>query len=446
MKKIMLDENEMPGKWYNIQADIEMEPPLNPQTHEPLKGEDMEPIFPKEVIRQEMSRERWISIPEEIKEIYLMWRPTPLIRAERLEKFLKTPAKIYFKWEGVSPPGSHKPNTAVAQAYYNAREGVERLTTETGAGQWGSALAFGARLFELALTVYMVKVSYEQKPYRRIMMETWGAEVIPSPSKRTKAGREILKKDANTSGSLGIAISEAVEDAVMHENTKYALGSVLNHVVLHQTVIGLEMKKQFEAIEEKPDVIIGCVGGGSNFSGGAFPFVYDKLHGEDFKIIAVEPKACPTLTKGLYEYDYGDTARLTPLLKMYTLGHTFIPPAIHAGGLRYHGDSPALSKLVKEGVIEARAYYQNEVFEAAKIFAQTEGFIVAPEAAHAVKAVIDEAIKCKERNEEKTIVFINSGHGHFDLAAYDAFNHGLLQDYEYPDELIKEALKSLPRT
>ena len=391
-----------------------------------------------------MSRQRWIAIPEEIKEIYRIWRPTPLIRATRLEKFLKTPAKIYYKWEGVSPPGSHKPNTAVAQAYYNAKEGVERLTTETGAGQWGSALAFAARLFELALTVYMVKVSYEQKPYRRIMMEAWGAKVIPSPSNATEAGRKILKERPDTSGSLGIAISEAVEDAATHENTKYALGSVLNHVVLHQTIIGLEMKKQFESIEEKPDVVIGCVGGGSNFSGGAFPFVYDKLRGEDIEIIAAEPMACPTLTKGVYRYDYGDTARLTPLLKMYTLGHTFIPPAIHAGGLRYHGDAPSLCKLVEDGIIKAKAFYQNEVFEAAKIFAQTEGFLVAPEAAHAVKAAIDEAIKCKENSEEKTIVFVNSGHGHFDLAAYDAFNHGMLQDYEYPDDLIKEALKNLP--
>jgi len=400
--------------------------------------------FRKELIKQEMSRQRWIAIPEEIKEIYRIWRPTPLIRATRLEKFLKTPAKIYYKWEGVSPPGSHKPNTAVAQAYYNAKEGVERLTTETGAGQWGSALAFAARLFELALTVYMVKVSYEQKPYRRIMMEAWGAKVIPSPSNATEAGRKILKERPDTSGSLGIAISEAVEDAATHENTKYALGSVLNHVVLHQTIIGLEMKKQFESIEEKPDVVIGCVGGGSNFSGGAFPFVYDKLRGEDIEIIAAEPMACPTLTKGVYRYDYGDTARLTPLLKMYTLGHTFIPPAIHAGGLRYHGDAPSLCKLVEDGIIKAKAFYQNEVFEAAKIFAQTEGFLVAPEAAHAVKAAIDEAIKCKENSEEKTIVFVNSGHGHFDLVAYDAFNHGMLQDYEYPDDLIKEALKNLP--
>ncbi len=442
--KISLDENEMPDKWYNIQADIDMPPPLNPSTMEPLKPEDMEPIFPREIIKQEMSKERWIRIPEAVREIYAIWRPTPLYRAKNLEKYLNTPAKIYYKWEGVSPPGSHKPNTAVAQAYYNAKEGVERLTTETGAGQWGSALAFASRLFELALTVYMVKVSYEQKPYRRVMMETWGAEVVPSPSNRTEAGRKIIEKYGDVSGSLGMAISEAVEDAAKNEDTKYALGSVLNHVVLHQSIIGLEMKEQFRAIDEKPDVITGCVGGGSNFSGGAFPFIPDVMKGEKIDIIAVEPKACPTLTKGLYKYDYGDSAGLTPLLKMYTLGHDFIPPSIHAGGLRYHGDAPTLCKLFDDGYIKARAYYQNEVFEAAKIFAQTEGFIVAPEAAHAVKAAIDEAIKSKKTGEEKNIVFINSGHGHFDLSAYDAFNSGMLQDYEYPDELIKEALKSLP--
>lgn len=445
MKKIFIEENEMPKKWYNIQADVDLPKPLNPANMQPLKAEDMEPIFSKEVIRQEMSKERWISIPQEVRDVYLMWRPTPLYRAYNLEKFLKTPAKIYYKWEGVSPPGSHKPNTAVAQAYYNAREGIERLTTETGAGQWGSALAFASHIFGLALTVYMVKVSYEQKPYRRVLMQTWGADVIPSPSNKTNSGKSILEKHPDTSGSLGIAISEAVEDAATHENTKYALGSVLNHVVLHQTIIGLEMKKQFESIDAYPDVVMGCVGGGSNFSGGAFPFVYDKLHGKDVEIIATEPMACPTLTKGIYRYDYGDTARLTPLIKMFTLGHDFIPPAIHAGGLRYHGDAPSLCKLVEDGYIKARAYYQNEVFEAAKIFAQTEGFVVAPEAAHAVKGVIEEALKCKKNGEEKTIVFVNSGHGHFDLAAYDAFNSGLLADYEYPEELIKEALKNLPK-
>jgi len=443
-RKILLEEEDMPDKWYNIQADIEIPPPLHPATLEPLKPEDMEAIFPKELIKQEMSRERWIRIPEEIKEIYRIWRPTPLYRARGLEKFLKTPAKIFYKWEGVSPPGSHKPNTSVAQAYYNAKEGVERLTTETGAGQWGSALAFACRFFGLKCTVYMVKCSYEQKPYRRILMQTWGAEVIPSPSDKTEFGRKVRQEMPSTAGSLGIAISEAIEDAIKHENTKYSLGSVLNHVVLHQTIIGLEMKKQFEMLDLKPDVMCGCVGGGSNFSGGIFPFVPDKMNGEEIKFIAAEPMACPTLTKGIYAYDFGDTAQQTPLLKMHTLGHDFVPPAIHAGGLRYHGDAPLLCKLVDEGIVKARAYYQNEVFEAAKIFAQTEGFVVAPETAHGLKAAIDEAIRCRKKKEEKVICFVNSGHGYFDLAAYDLYNNGVLQDYEYPEELIREAIQRLP--
>ncbi len=443
-RKILLEEEDMPDKWYNIQADIEIPPPLHPATLEPLKPEDMEPIFPKALIKQEMSKDRWIRIPEEVKEIYRIWRPTPLYRAIGLEKFLKTPAKIFYKWEGVSPPGSHKPNTSVAQAYYNAKEGVERLTTETGAGQWGSALAFACRFFGLKCTVYMVKCSYEQKPYRRILMQTWGAEVIPSPSDKTEFGRKVRQEMPSTAGSLGIAISEAIEDAIKHENTKYSLGSVLNHVVLHQTIIGLEMKKQFDMLDLKPDVICGCVGGGSNFSGGIFPFVPDKMKGEEIKFIAAEPMACPTLTKGIYAYDFGDTAQQTPLLKMHTLGHDFIPPAIHAGGLRYHGDAPLLCKLVDEGIVEARAYYQNEVFEAAKIFAQTEGFVVAPETAHGLKAAIDEAIRCRKKKEEKVICFVNSGHGHFDLAAYDLYNNGMLQDYEYPEELIREAIQRLP--
>ncbi|RLF47311.1 MAG: TrpB-like pyridoxal phosphate-dependent enzyme [Thermoplasmata archaeon] len=443
-RKILLEEEDMPDKWYNIQADIEIPPPLHPATLEPLKPEDMEAIFPKELIKQEMSRERWIRIPEEIKEIYRIWRPTPLYRARGLEKFLKTPAKIFYKWEGVSPPGSHKPNTSVAQAYYNAKEGVERLTTETGAGQWGSALAFACRFFGLKCTVYMVKCSYEQKPYRRILMQTWGAEVIPSPSDKTEFGRKVRQEMPSTAGSLGIAISEAIEDAIKHENTKYSLGSVLNHVVLHQTIIGLEMKKQFEMLDLKPDVMCGCVGGGSNFSGGIFPFVPDKMNGEEIKFIAAEPMACPTLTKGIYAYDFGDTAQQTPLLKMHTLGHDFVPPAIHAGGLRYHGDAPLLCKLVDEGIVKARAYYQNEVFEAAKIFAQTEGFVVAPETAHGLKAAIDEAIRCRKKKEEKVICFVNSGHGYFDLAAYDLYNNGMLQDYEYPEELIREAIQRLP--
>jgi len=442
-RKIILDENEMPKKWYNIAADVSLPPHLHPATREPIKPEDMKPIFPNEIIKQETSRERWITIPDEVREIYRIWRPTPLYRAKKLEEYLKTPAKIFFKWEGVSPPGSHKPNTAVAQAYYNAMEGVERLTTETGAGQWGSALAFATRMFDMKCTVYMVKCSYEQKPYRRIIMQTWGADVVASPSERTDFGRKIRKEMPSTSGSLGIAISEAIEDAAKDENAKYALGSVLNHVVLHQSIIGLEMKEQFRKMDMMPDVITGCVGGGSNFSGGIFPFVPDKMKGEEIKFIAAEPTACPTLTKGLYTYDFGDTAKQTPLLKMYTLGHDFVPPAIHAGGLRYHGDSPALCKLVKDGIVEARAYHQNEVFKAATIFARTEGFVIAPESAHGLKAAIDEAIKCRETGEEKTICFLNSGHGHFDLAAYDLYNNGMLQDYEYPEELIKEAMKNL---
>lgn len=447
--KFLLDENELPKKWYNIQADLPspLDPPINPATKEPVKPSDLEPIFPKELIKQEVSTERWIPIPEEVREVYRLWRPTPLYRAVRLEKALKTPARIYYKWEGVSPPGSHKPNTAVAQAYYNMKEGVARLTTETGAGQWGSSLAFATCLFGLKCTIYMVKVSYEQKPYRRILMETWGAECVPSPSTRTRFGRKMLEADPNCPGSLGIAISEAIEDAATHEDTKYSLGSVLNHVLLHQTIVGLECKKQFEMAGDYPDVIFGCVGGGSNFSGACFPFLMDKLRGErpDLRAVACEPKACPTLTKGPYTYDYGDTAKMTPLLKMYTLGHEFIPPPIHAGGLRYHGDAPLLCKLVKEGYVEAAAYHQNEVFEAATLFARTEGFLVAPETAHCVKAAIDEAIKCRRTGEEKVILFANSGHGHFDLAAYDAYLSGKLIDYEYPEELVQQALAKLPK-
>jgi tryptophan synthase beta chain len=447
--KFMLDEEEIPKAWYNIQADLPtpLDPVINPATKEPIKPEDLAPIFPMELIKQEVSQEKWIQIPEEVRDVYRLWRPTPLYRAVRLEKALKTPAKIYYKWEGVSPPGSHKPNTAVAQAYYNMKEGVKRITTETGAGQWGSALAFGTGLFGLDCTIYMVRVSYEQKPYRKILMETWGAECIPSPSERTKFGKEMLKKDPNCSGSLGIAISEAIEDAVTHEGTKYSLGSVLNHVLLHQTVNGVECKQQFEMAEDYPDVIFGCVGGGSNFAGACFPFVGDKLTGKkpDLRVVSCEPKACPTLTRGPYAYDHGDTAKMTPLLKMYTLGHDFIPPPIHAGGLRYHGDAPLLCKLTKDKVMEAVAYHQNEVFEAAMTFARAEGFVLAPETAHCVKATIDEALRCKQTGEEKTIFFANSGHGHFDLAAYDAYFRGKLIDYEYPADLIKESLKKLPK-
>jgi len=446
--KFLLDENEMPKQWYNIQADLPkpLDPPLDPATGEPIGPEALAPLFPMEIIKQEVSQERWIDIPDEVNDILKLWRPSPLYQAHRLEKALGTPAKIFYKYEGVSPPGSHKPNTAVAQAYYNMKEGTERITTETGAGQWGSALAFSCRQFDLDCTVYMVKVSYEQKPYRKSMMRTWGAEVFASPTNRTNAGRSILEQDPNSPGSLGIAISEAVEDAATSENTKYSLGSVLNHVLMHQTVIGLETKKQLEMAEvEKPDIVIGCVGGGSNFSGMAFPFVKDKLDGADIEIIGVEPTACPTMTKGPFTYDFGDTVGATPLFKMFTLGHNFIPPGIHAGGLRYHGMAPLVSAIADQGLMKAESYHQLEVFEAAVKFARTEGIIVAPETAHAVKSVIDKAIECKKNNEEKTIVFNLSGHGLIDLAAYDKYFEGELQNYDYPEEKIKDALKGLPQ-
>ncbi len=447
--KYLLDENEIPKAWYNIQADLPtpMDPPLNPATKEPIGPEALSRIFPMELIKQEVSQERWINIPEEVRDVYRIWRPSPLYRALRLEKALKTPAKIYYKWEGVSPPGSHKPNTAVAQAYYNMKEGVQRLATETGAGQWGSALSFATMLFDLKCTVYMVRVSYDQKPYRRLMMEMWGGDCTPSPSNRTKFGRKILKEDPKCTGSLGIAISEAIEDAATHDDTKYALGSVLNHVMLHQTVIGLEAKKQMEMAEDYPDVIVGCVGGGSNFSGLAFPFLADKLSGKkpDLKAVSCEPKSCPTLTKGEYMYDFGDTAAQTPLLKMYTLGHSYVPPPIHAGGLRYHGDAPLLCKLTHDGFMEAESFHQSEVFKAAQIFAQSEGIIVAPETSHAIYGVVKEALKCKKTGEEKVILFNNSGHGNFDLTAYDLYLRGKLTDYEYPASLVKKALAEVPK-
>ncbi len=423
-KKILLDENEMPDRWYNILPDLPepLPPPLDPETGEPVRPEKLEAIFPKELIRQEMSTERYIRIPDEVLDIYRLWRPTPLIRATRLEELLGTPAKIFYKYEGTSPPGSHKPNTAVAQAYYNAKEGVERLTTETGAGQWGSALAFATRLFDLECRVYMVKTSYHQKPYRRVLMELWNAEVIPSPSTLTESGRRVLEKDPDSPGSLGIAISEAVEDAVRSDNTNYSLGSVLNHVLLHQTIIGMELKKQLEIAEVTPDVMIGCVGGGSNFAGLVYPFVRDG----GIEFIAVEPESCPTLTRGEYRYDHGDIAGLTPLLKMYTLGRDFVPPPIHAGGLRYHGDAPSLSLLVKHGIVRARAVGQVDTFRAGKIFAETEGIVPAPESTHAIKVAIDEALKAREIGEERVIVFNLSGHGHFDLKAYQDFMEGRL--------------------
>jgi len=432
MRNFYLTEKEMPSKWYNILADLPepLEPYLDPQTKQPVTPDKLAAIFPMPLIEQEVSNEKWISIPEEVKEIYGLWRPTPLRRAKRLEAYLNTPARIFFKDESVSPPGSHKPNTAVPQAYYNKVVGVKRLATETGAGQWGSSLSFACNLFGIECTVYMVKVSYNQKPYRRIMMETWGGKVIPSPSNLTNSGRHVLEKDPNSPGSLGIAISEAVEDAATHSDTHYALGSVLNHVLLHQTVIGLEAEKQLTQMGLYPDVVIACVGGGSNFGGLVFPFLKDKLEGrkKDTRFVAVEPASCPTLTKGKFEYDFGDEAGLTPLMKMYTLGHDFVPPSIHAGGLRYHGDSPIVSYLAHKKLIEAVSYEQTKVFEAALTFAKTEGIIPAPETSHAIKAAIDEAIRAREEKREVNILFNLSGHGYFDLAAYDLYMQGELKD------------------
>jgi tryptophan synthase beta chain len=447
--KILLDEEQMPRRWYNVQADLPspLDPPLHPQTKKPIGPEDLAAIFPMELIRQEVTTDRHIDIPVDVQDVFRLWRPSPLYRAHRLEKFLKTPAKIYYKWEGVSPAGSHKPNTSIPQAYYNMKAGVERLATETGAGQWGSALAFATMLYDLECTVYMVRSSYTQKPYRKSMMHVWGAECIPSPSTKTNSGRAVLEKDPETPGSLGIAISEAVEDAASHANTNYALGSVLNHVCLHQTIIGLECREQLAMVDDYPDVVIGCVGGGSNFAGISFPFAGDKLTGKhpDVDIIGVEPASCPTLTKGLYTYDLADEAGYTPLLKMFTLGHDFVPPSIHAGGLRYHGDSPIVSRLVHDGVMRAVSYHQTEVFDAAQTFARTEGIIVAPETSHAVKGAIDEALKCKRSGAGKTILFNCSGHGNFDMSAYDAYYNGKLVDYEYPDELIRQSIARIPK-
>jgi len=447
--KFTLSEEEMPTSWYNILADLPepLSPALHPATKEPIKPEDLAPLFPRALIEQEMSTERYIEIPEEIQEVYRLWRPTTIYRARRLEKALDTPAKIYYKYEGSSPAGSHKPNTAVAQAYYNKKEGIKRITTETGAGQWGSALAFAGACFGLEIKVYMVKVSYLQKPYRRVMMETWGAKCIPSPSAETQAGREMLAKDPDCPGSLGLAISEAVEEAVSREDTHYSLGSVLNHVLLHQTIIGLEAKKVMEQIGDYPDILIGCVGGGSNFAGLFLPFIPDKLSGlkPDLRIINVEPTSCPTLTRGPYTYDYGDVAGLTPLLKMYTLGHGFIPPPVHAGGLRYHGMAPIICHLLNLGLVEARAVNQLETFEAGVTFARNEGIISAPETDHAIRVTIEEALKCRETGEAKTILLAHSGHGHMDMAAYEAYFAGKLENYAYPQEKIDESLKELPK-
>ncbi|MCL5961209.1 MAG: TrpB-like pyridoxal phosphate-dependent enzyme [Chloroflexi bacterium] len=438
----------MPTQWYNILADLPKPfPPYHhPATLQPLGPDDLAPIFPMALIMQEVSTERYIDIPEEVQDIYKLWRPSPLYRAHRLEKHLQTPAKIYYKYEGVSPVGSHKPNTAIAQAYYNKKEGVRRLTTETGAGQWGSAISMASRFFGLECTVYMVKVSYQQKPYRRVIMETYGAEVFASPTDQTNSGRKILEMDPNSPGSLGIAISEAVEDAATHDDAKYSLGSVVNFVLMHQTVIGQEAKKQLAKVDDYPDVIIGCCGGGSNFAGLSYPFLYDKLRGDkpNLRAIAVEPEACPSLTRGKYAYDFGDSVGLGPVSKMYTLGHGFVPSGIHAGGLRYHGDAPSLCLLYDEGIVEARAYHQIPVFEAAKLWAGTEGIVPAPESAHALKATIDEALRCREAGRSEVIMACFSGHGLFDLGAYDEYNRGKLQDFEYRQEDIDNALKDLP--
>ncbi|MGE5594484.1 MAG: TrpB-like pyridoxal phosphate-dependent enzyme [Hyphomicrobiales bacterium] len=446
-KKYFLPESEIPTHWYNIAADLKSAPPppLHPATHEPIGPEALAPLFPMELIKQEVSTERFIPIPDEVREVYRIWRPSPLIRATGLEKALDTPAKIYYKYEGVSPAGSHKPNTSVAQAYYNKQEGVRRIATETGVGQWGSSLAFACQLFGLEAKVYMVKVSYQQKPYRRSLMQVWGSSVVPSPSEDTNAGREILARDPENNGSLGIAISEAVEDAAMREDTKYSLGSVLNHVLLHQTVIGQEAMKQLEMAGDYPDVVVGCAGGGSNAAGLMFPFLRERLEGKrKTRFVAVEPASCPSLTKGEYRYDFGDTAGLTPLLKMYTLGHTFMPPGIHAGGLRYHAMAPLICHLYAEGEIEARAYPQNPCFEAATLFARTEGILAAPESSHAIKGAIDEALAAKEAGESRVILFNLSGHGFLDLGAYDDYLAGRLIDDHYPEKKVREAMRDLP--
>jgi tryptophan synthase beta chain len=446
-RKYVLPESAMPSSWYNIAADlpVPLPPPLHPVTGQPLGPADLAPLFPMALIMQEVSAEREIEIPEPVQDVYRMYRPSPLIRARGLEKALDTPARIYYKYEGVSPAGSHKPNTAIAQAFYNKEEGVTKLTTETGAGQWGSALSMACAFFGIECTVFMVRVSYDQKPYRGALMRVYGATVFPSPSTETNAGRAILEQDPDSPGSLGIAISEAVEVAATHDDTKYSLGSVLNHVLLHQTVIGQEAMAQFEMADDYPDVVIGCTGGGSNFAGLAFPFVGAKLRGEaDMRVVAVEPAACPTLTRGPYAYDYGDTAHLAPMVKMYTLGSTFVPAGIHAGGLRYHGMAPLVSHLLQLGEIEAIAPHQLETFAAGVQFARTEGIVPAPESNHAIAGAIREALRCKEEGVSEAILFNLSGHGHFDMQAYLDYMAGDLRDYEYPQEEIAAALAGLP--
>ena len=444
-----LDQKDMPTQWYNIQADLPepLPPVLHPATGKLVTPQDLAPLFPMELIKQEVSTERWVEIPEEVQEIYRTWRPTVLHRARRLERALDTTAKIFFKYEGTSQAGSHKPNTAIAQAYYTKMEGIKRIATETGAGQWGSALAMGCAFFGLECKVYMVRASYDQKPYRRILMETWGAKCVPSPSPETKVGRDMLAKWPDCPGSLGLAISEAVEDVVTHGDAHYSLGSVLNHVLLHQTIIGEETRKQMEMADAYPDIIVGCIGGGSNFAGQFLPWIRDKISGKkpEMRIICVEAEACPHVTKGVYAYDFGDVGGLTPLLKMYTLGHGFIPPPIHAGGLRYHGMAPIISHLRRLGLIEAQAVPQTAVFAAGIQFARTEGIISAPEPSHDLKVAIDEAIRCRESGEAKTILIAHSGHGHFDLAAYDAYLSGKLVDYAYPEEEVRKAMLELPK-
>ena len=448
--KFLLDESRMPRHWYNIAADlpVPLPPPLHPGTLKPLGPDDLAPLFPMSLIMQEVSTEREIEIPEPVREVFRLWRPSPLFRAHRLEKVLGTPAKIYYKYEGVSPAGSHKPNTAVPQAWYNAQAGIKKISTETGAGQWGSSLAFAGALFNIAVTVFQVRISYDQKPYRRALMETYGAVCHPSPSNLTNSGRAVLAKDPNHPGSLGLAISEAVEVAATNDDTKYALGSVLNHVLLHQTIVGQEAMAQFEMAGDDPDVIVACTGGGSNFAGITFPFIGQQLRGggktKRRRIVAVEPAACPSLTRGKFAYDFGDTSHLTPLVKMHTLGSTFTPPGFHAGGLRYHGMAPLVSHLKELGLIEATAYQQNACFEAGVMFARCEGIVPAPEANHAVKGAIVEALRCKEAGESKTILFNLCGHGHFDMSAYMDYMAGKLENFEYPEEEIAMALAGLP--
>ena len=438
-KQILLTADEMPRRWYNILADIKINPPLGPDG--PVPAEGWAPIFPMNLVEQEYSTERWIDIPEPVLDVLSIWRPAPLVRATALEKALDTPARIYFKNECVSPPGSHKPNTAVPQAYYNKVFGIEKLTTETGAGQWGSALSFACSQFGLECKIFMVRISFDQKPYRKSMMQTWGGNCVASPSTETKAGRDILEKDPDTPGSLGIAISEAIEAAVSDTSgkTRYALGSVLNHVMMHQTIIGLEAKKQLEKVNEYPDVVIGCAGGGSNFAGLAFPFVHDKINGKDIAIYPVEPTACPTMTRAPFVYDHGDTAKTTPLVPMHSLGHAFIPPPLHAGGLRYHGMAPTVSQLIDEGILEPKSVTQLAAYKAGLLLARSEGIIPAPETNHALACVVDEALKAKEEGKEKVILFNWSGHGLLDLAAYDKYLSGNLKDYELEDEILEES-------